>query len=160
DGALDNYSPWDLKARATGQLRWGIEGGAFFTLRTGDRWTPTYTLARAPNYRMTTAQGEEVTLNRELFAGVAGQQMFIEPRGSRQLPTQASLDLRAQRVFAVRSHELLVGVELFNLANGQAASEVKTSVNNQVPNDVTSLAGAVRLRQQPLTLRLSSQWRF
>jgi hypothetical protein len=55
---------------------------------------------------------------------------------------------------------VLVGAELFNLFNGQAASEVKTSINNQFVDDPTSLAGAVRLRQQPLTLRLSTQLRF
>ncbi len=159
-GPLDNYSPWDLKARATGALPWRLEGGAFFTLRTGDRWTPTYTLAREPNYRVFTAQGEEITLNRDLFAGVSGQQLFIEDRGSRQLPAQVSLDLRVQRVFPVRGRELLVGAELFNLFNGQSASEVKTSVNNQFSGDPTSLAGAVRLRQQPLTLRVSTQLRF
>lgn len=159
-GDLDNFSPWDLKARATGRLRWNLEGGAFFTMRTGDRWTPTYTLARAPNYRVLSSTGEEVTLNRELFTSVSGQEMFIEPRGSRQLPTQVSLDLRVQRAFAVKSNDLVIGIELFNLFNGQSASEVKTSVNNQSLNDNTSLVGAVRLRQQPLTLRLNTQFRF
>ena len=159
-GALDNYSPWDFKARATGELPWHLEGGAFFTLRTGDRWTPTYTLAREPNYRMFSATGEQLTLNRELFSGVSGQQMFIESRGSRQLPVQASLDLRLQRVIPVRTSEMLVGIELFNIFNGQAASEVKTSVNNQVAGDATSFVGAVRVRQQPFTLRLSTQLRF
>ncbi|MEQ1692556.1 MAG: carboxypeptidase regulatory-like domain-containing protein, partial [Gemmatimonas sp.] len=160
NGPLDNYSPWDLKARATGRLKWQLEGGAFFTMRTGDRWTPTYTLAREPNYRMFSASGEELTLNRDVLTGVSGQQMFIESRGSRQLPTQVSLDLRMQRVIPVRGNEMLVGIELFNVFNGQAASEVKTSVNNQINGDQTSLAGAVRVRQQPLTLRLSTQFRF
>jgi Carboxypeptidase regulatory-like domain len=159
-GPLDNYSPWDFKTRATGSLPWRLEGGAFFTMRTGDRWTPTYTLAREPNYRMVTAQGEQVTLNRELLTGVSGQQVFIESRGSRQLPAQVSLDLRLQRAFPVRGSDLLIGAEVFNLFNGQSASEVKTSVNNQFADDPTSLAGAVRLRQQPLTLRLSTQLRF
>ncbi len=159
-GALDNYSPWDLKARATGKLRWRMEGGAFFTLRTGDRWTPTYTLAREPNYHVFSSTGEELVLNRDLFTGISGQQIFIEPRGSRQLSTQASLDLRVQRPFSVRGSDVLVGVEVFNLFNGQAASEVKTAVNNQMAGDATSAVGAVRLRQQPLTLRLSTQLRF
>lgn len=159
-GDLDNFSPWDLKARATGQLKWQVEGGAFLTLRTGDKWTPTYTLARAPNYRVTSESGEVLTLNRELFTSVSGQQLFVEPRGSRQLPTQVSLDLRAQRAFTVRSNHVVVGIELFNLFNGQSASEVKTSLNNQVVGDNTSAVGAVRLRQQPLTLRLNTQFRF
>ncbi len=159
-GPLDNFSPWDFKARATGDLPWRLEGGAFFTMRTGDRWTPTYTLAREPNYRMVTPQGEQVTLNRDLLTGVSGQQVFIEGRGSRQLPAQVSLDLRLQRAFPVRGNDLLIGAEVFNLFNGQSASEVKTSVNNQFVEDPTSLAGAVRLRQQPLTLRLSTQLRF
>ena len=159
-GALDNYSPWDLKARATSQLPWHLEGGAFFTLRTGDRWTPTYTLAREPNYHMFSPSGEELVLHRDIFAGVSGQQLFIETRGSRQLPAQASLDLRLQRAFKVHGSDLLFGGELFNVFNGQSAAEVKTSVNNQVPGDKTSMAGAVRVRQQPLTLRLNTQVRF
>jgi hypothetical protein len=160
DGPLDNFSPWDLKARATGRIPWHFEGGAFFTLRTGDRWTPTYTLAREPNYRMTSTTGDDLILSRDLLTGVSGQQVFIEPRGSRQLPAQASLDLRIQRAIPVRGNELLLGVELFNVFNGQAAAEVKTSVNNQVAGDNTSAAGAVRLRQQPMTLRISTQFRF
>lgn len=159
-GALDDYSPWDLKARATAKLRWHFEGGAFFTMRTGDRWTPTYTLAREPNYHVFSSTGEELVLNRDLFTGVSGQQVFIEPRGSRQLPTQVSLDLRLQRPLTVRSTDIVVGLEVFNLFNGQSAAEVKTSVNNQLAGDQTSMAGAVRLRQQPLTLRLSTQIRF
>lgn len=159
-GPLDNFSPWDLKARATALLPWRLEGGAFFTMRTGDRWTPTYTLAREPNYHVFSASGEELVLNRELFSGVSGQQVFIESRGSRQLPTQVSLDLRLQRTFPIAKREMLIGLEVFNLFNGQSASEVKTSVNNQNVSEKSSLAGAVRLRQQPLTLRLNTQLRF
>lgn len=159
-GPLDNYSPWDLKARATAMLPWHLEGGAFFTMRTGDRWTPTYTLAREPNYHVFSASGEELILNRELFTGVSGQQVFVESRGSRQLPTQVSLDLRVQRAVPISGRDLLIGLEVFNLFNGQSASEVKTSVNNQNTAEPTSLAGAVRLRQQPLTLRLNTQIRF
>lgn len=159
-GDLDNFSPWDLKARATGQWRWNLQGGAFLTVRTGDKWTPTYTMARAPNYRVVGENGEEITLKSELFTSTSGQQIFVEPRGSRQLPTQVSLDLRVQRAFPVKTNDLVVGIELFNLFNGQSASEVKTSLNNQTLGDNTSTVGAVRLRQQPLTLRLNTQFRF
>jgi hypothetical protein len=72
-------------------------------------------------------------------------QLFIEDRGSRQPPAQVSSTCASSACFSVRGRGLPVGAELFNLFNGQSASEVKTSVNNQFSGDPASLAGAVRL---------------
>lgn len=160
DGNLENYSPIDFKLRATARLPWKIEGGTFINVRTGDYWTPTLTVTREQTYRMTGSSGNELTLNRDLFVGSYNQQLFLEQRGSRQMETFATVDVRAQRVIPVRDRELVIGLEVFNLANFQSISAVKTSVNNQDSADPTSLAGAVRLRQQPMTIRLSSQLRW
>jgi hypothetical protein len=159
DGNLENYSPIDFKLRATARLPWKIEGGMFVNVRTGDYWTPTLTVTREQTYRVEGSNGL-LTLNRDLFVNSYNQQVFLEQRGSRQLETFGTLDLRAQRVIPVSRRELVVGLEVFNLLNLQSVSEVKTSVNNQDLDDPTSLAGAVRLRQQPLTIRLSSQLRW
>ena len=159
DGNLENYSPIDFKFRATARLPWKIEGGTFINVRTGDYWTPTLTITREQSYRVQGSNGL-LTLNRDLFVNAYNQQIFLEQRGSRQLETFATRDVRAQRVFPVNRRELVVGLEVFNLANFQSVSQVKTSVNNQDTEDPTSMAGAVRLRQQPLTIRLSSQFRW
>lgn len=160
DGNLENYSPIDFKLRATARLPWKIEGGTFINVRTGDYWTPTLTITREQTYRVTGSAGAERILNRDLLVNSYNQQIFVEQRGSRQLETFATVDVRAQRVVPIRTRELVVGLEVFNLANFTSINEVKTSVNNQDPDDPTSLAGAVRLRQQPLTIRLSSQLRW
>lgn len=160
DGNLENYSPIDFKLRATAQLPWKIEGGTFINVRTGDFWTPTLTITRELNYRMRASNGDELILNRDLFVNTYDQQLFLEQRGKRQLETFGTIDVRAQRVVPVGARDLIVGLEIFNLANFQSISEVKTSINNQDPADQTSLAGAVRLRQPPLTIRLSSQLRW
>ncbi|MEP6763555.1 MAG: hypothetical protein ABJB66_04545, partial [Gemmatimonadaceae bacterium] len=160
DGKLPNYSPIELKFRATTQLPWKLEGGAFASVISGDYWTPTYTVPRSTNYRITDSLGTRVDLPAGLFAGINGEEIFVESRGSRHLDPQGTLDLRVQRAFRFKKTDLVVGAELFNTFNGSAITEVKTSLNNQSSSDPSSLFKAVRLRQNPMTVRLSTQIKF
>ena len=160
NGKLQNFSPIDAKVRVTGKLPWHFEGGAFANVISGDYWTPTYTVPRSVSYKIKDVNGVNVTLPAGLFTGVSGEEIFIEPRGSHQYQTQATLDVRLQRVFRIRKTDLLIGGELFNAFNGSAVTQVKTSLNNQVAGDNTSSLGAIRLRQQPITIRLNTQIKF
>jgi hypothetical protein len=101
-----------------------------------------------------------VPLDSRLFSRTVGQTLFTEPRGNRQLPALATVNLRLQRVMRVRRHDLIVGVEAFNLLNGRSAIARKESLNGQDAADPSSVAGAVRLRQQPTSLRLNIQYRI
>lgn len=160
DGNLPNYSPVDAKLRISGRLPWRFEGGAFANVIAGDYWTPTYTIPRNVNYRVATLGGGYIALAPGLFTGLAGEELYIEPRGSRRFDAQATLDLRLQRGFRVRGTDLVVGAEVFNVFNGSAATQVKTSLNNASTADPSSQLGAVRLRQTPTTFRLNTQVRF
>ncbi len=156
DGRLQNFSPWDFKLRASGQLPWGFEGGAFATLRSGDFWTPTLALNRQLEYAV-----EGQPIDNRVFQRTIGQQVLTETRGNRQFGTIANLDLRLQKVVSLRgSNAMIVGFEMFNLFNGNTVSAINESLNNQDPADPTSLLGAVRFRQPPTTFRMNVQYRF
>ncbi len=159
-GRLDNYSPWDAKVRVSGELPWGFEGGAFFTYISGDFWTPTLNVSRQLSFQAAQPDGSIVDLDRDLFLNAVGQNIFAESRGSRQFDGQLNLDVRLQRVLSIRRHDVIVGFEVFNVFNGDAVSALKRELNNQSPGDVSSLAGAVRLRQPPRVLRLNLQYRL
>ena len=159
EGRLGNYAPWDVRLRMSGQLPWGLEGGVFALWQSGDFWTPTLSVTRQLTFAADGAVGA-VPLDSRLFSRTVGQTLFTEPRGNRQLPALATVNLRLQRVMRVRRHDLIVGVEAFNLLNGRSAIARKESLNGQDAADPSSVAGAVRLRQQPTSLRLNIQYRI
>lgn len=159
-GNLENFAPWDFKLRVSGQLPWGFEGGAFLTYRSGDFWTPTLDLSRQLTYTVDAAGGAAVPLDPQLFRSANGQSVFVESRGSRQLASQQNLDVRLQKVLSLRRHDVIVGLEVFNVFNANAIAAVNEQLNAQSASDPTSLAGAVRFRQQPTTLRLNLQYRL
>ncbi len=158
-GNLENFAPWDFKLRLSGQLPWGFEGGAFLTYSSGDFWTPTLDLSRQLTYSVDAAGGA-IPLDAQLFRSANGQSVFTESRGNRQLASQQNLDIRLQKVLSLRRHDLIVGLEVFNVFNANAITTVNEQLNAQNAADPTSLAGAVRFRQQPTTLRLNLQYRL
>jgi hypothetical protein len=160
DGRLTNYAPWDARLRVTGQLPWGLEGGAFLTVVTGDFWTPTLGITRQQTFEVGAAGGGSVPLDSRLFRNAVGQAVFTEARGSRQYDALANLDVRLQKVLRLGRHDLIVGAEAFNLLNGAAVIERKVTLDAQDPAVPSSLAGAPRLRQAPTTVRLNVQWRL
>ena len=160
EGRLQNYSPWDFRLRASGALPWGFEGGAFVAVRSGDFWTPTLGVSRQLFFDAVQPGGAAVELDPRLFQGVAGQDILAETRGSRQFASLSSVDLRLQKVFGVGRSDMIVGVEVFNLFNSDAATAINDLLNNQDPAEPSSLVGAVRFRQQPTTFRLNVQYRM
>jgi hypothetical protein len=160
DGNLPNFAPWDFKLRVTGQLPWGFEGGAFLTYSSGDFWTPTLNLSRQLQYTAVVTPISRVPLDPQLFRNANGQAVFTEARGSRQLAAQQNLDVRLQKVVALRRHDVIVGLEVFNVFNASAVTSVNEQLNAQDANDPRSLPGAVRFRQPPTTIRLNLQYRL
>ncbi len=160
NGRLSNFSPIEVKLRVSGSLPWGFEGGAFFTWISGDFWTPSLSVSRQATYSIEQPGGGSVELDDRLFRGSVGQSIFTEARGSRQFDAQSNLDVRLQRVFRMGRNDVIVGFEAFNVFNGNAITDVNQLLNNQDPADPTSLAGAVRFRQPPTTLRLNIQYRL
>ena len=146
--------------RVSGRLPWKVEGGVYASVMSGDFYTPTLTLARAPNYRILDGEKNEVVINRDVFRSVAGQEVYLESRGSREFDLRSTIDARAQRAFRVSRLDVVLGVEVFNLLNMNAITAVNTTVNNQVASDLTSQFGAVRFRQAPTTVRLNTQIHF
>jgi len=158
-GNLENFAPWDFKLRMTGQLPWGIEGGAFLTYTSGDFWTPTLHISRQLSYTIDAVDGT-VPIHAQLFRNTNGQSVFIESRGSRQLSSQQNVDLRLQKVLSLRRHDVIVGLEVFNVFNANAITTVNDQLNAASATDTSSFVGAVRFRQPPTTLRLNLQYRL
>jgi hypothetical protein len=161
-GDLPNYSPVDVKLRASGQLPWGFQGGAFFTYLSGDAYTPGFTIQRRNlTYQLRDQAGQPVTLNTRLLLNTDNQGLNIGARGSERYDDQTQLDLRLERAFPVRgAGDVIVGLEMFNVLNTNTVTSVKSSVNDINPADPTSFYGAPRLRLAPRTIRLNTQLRF
>lgn len=161
-GNLDNYSPLDVKLRAAGQLPYGFQGGLFLTATAGNRYTPVfYVNRRAYTYAAADPAGGSVALPRALLSNVDGQSVYLEPRGDRALPSLRQLDVRLERGVPLRGGaRAIVGLEVFNLLNGNAVTVVNPLVSNVDPSNPLSRYGVPTLRQTPRTLRLNAQLRF
>ena len=157
EGDLRNFSDLEVKLRVSGDLAWGIRGGLFYRWTSGDHYTPRYVIDNR-NHDYYTEDGEWIDFN--LVAGVSGQEIFLEQRGSRELDEFSRLDLYLDRVFLLGESEIILGVDLFNVFNEDAVTATRTLVNDQDPTDPLTLFGAPLLRQQPRTVRLNATFRF
>ena len=156
-GALANYSDWEGKLNISGNLPWELRGGAFLSIASGDHYTPTYVIDRR-NHDFYTSDG--TLFDPELLFGVDGESIFLETRGTREFDARATLDLHLDRVFPISTVDLVVGLDVFNLFNTDALTDVKTTVNGQISGDDSTLFGAPRFRVPPRTVRLIASLRF
>jgi hypothetical protein len=152
-GNMPNYSEWEFMVRAVGDLPANFRAGGFLTLSAGDSYTPVY--------RIDTRQHDFIgsngtLLEPALFGAVAGERMFLEQRGSRTLDQLYRLDLHVDWTLKVRSVDWLFALDVFNVFNSGAVTAIKNDVNNQDPNDATTLFGATRFFQNPRNIRLSA----
>ena len=151
-GFLENYADAEGKVSVWGDLPWGMRGGAFWTYRTGDHYSPRFRLTALGifTYRVhtgaltggtgwrpgqgpyvpppTTSNGEE--LSYQVFTPVEGNYVYVGPRGYPELPARANLDLHLERMFDLRGRQLSVSLDLFNVTGDKAATQVNTMVNN------------------------------
>ena len=156
-GTMPNVAEWEFKLRLTGELPWGLRGGAYFLWATGDTFTPSYTLDRR-NHDFIAENGE--FFDADHIFGVNGQAIFLEPRGNREREDFSTLDVFVEKEIELGAARLRLGLDVFNLFNEDAEIGLVTEVNEQDPSDPSTLFGAVRSRQTPRTLRLNASLRF
>lgn len=156
-GNLENYAEWEAKLRWTGELPWGFRGGLYANYRRGDFTTPAYTID-GRNHDFVTADG--VFLDPDLIFGITGERVLLEPRGSRRLEDSTVVDLSLDRPIALGASTLTVSLDVFNVLNEDAVTSIVESVNDQDPDDPTTLFGAPQRREAPRTVRLGLSLRF
>lgn len=159
EGRLPNASEVEAKLWASAKLRWGIEGGLTVTHVTGERFTPAFEV-EGHRYRFRTSLLGGRDYEGDLFRLLNGQQILLEPRGSRGYADRTILDLHVERRFAFWKQSWLFTVDLFNALANAEATMVKTQVDDQFLSDPTTLYGAIRQRVAPRSLRLGSRVEF
>jgi hypothetical protein len=148
-GPLENSAAREAKVSVWGLLPWGLRGGAFWTYRSGDRYSSQFRVsAEGSQYGYRANVGAKFyctvgtvvqrcenigdALPTRFFEPLEGQYMFVGPRGQKQLHMRSSLDLRLERRFELRGTELGVALDLFNALGSSAITEVQTMVNHGV----------------------------
>jgi len=152
-GFLENYADAEGKVSIWGDLPWNLRGGAFWTYRTGDHYSPRFRLTALGifTYRVhtgaltgglggwhpgqgpyipppATSNGEELTY--EVLSPLEGNYVYVGPRGYPELDTRANLDLHLERMFDLRGRQLSVSLDVFNVMGDKAITQVNTMVNN------------------------------
>jgi hypothetical protein len=120
-----------LKVNATYFAPWGINLSAYFDMRTGAFWT-----------RYLRVYG--------LNQGV--RTVCAEPRGSRNLETGYSLDLRVEKQINIGRGRLHVAADIFNVFNADTITE-RYNITGPYFNDIDNLV-------YPRTLRLGIRYLF
>ncbi|HSG47869.1 MAG TPA: TonB-dependent receptor [Longimicrobiales bacterium] len=139
-GTLENFADVEVKVSAWGTLPWDLRGGAFWTIRSGDHYSPRFQLYGLGffTYRVDTGallQGLRTerpgqALDYMLMGPLEGHSIFVGPRGAPTLKRQSILDLRVERMFDFRGRELSVSLDAFNVLGSQAVTDLNTMVNN------------------------------
>ncbi|MCB1043424.1 MAG: TonB-dependent receptor [Acidobacteria bacterium] len=156
-GRLRNNAEWSTKLRFTYRLPGEFRLGLFGQWDSGDFYTPYYAIDRR-NHDFVAENGE--TFSPRHFVGVNGESIYLEERGSREHDAFSRMDVHLDKSFSLGRAEWIVGVDAFNLFNQDAATFVRTEVNNQDASDPSTLFGAVRARQEPRSVRFLSTFRW
>lgn len=139
-GTLENFANDELKVSVWGVLPWNVRGGVFWTLRSGDHYSPRFQLYGLGFFRYkvdtgallkglrTERPGQE--LDYMLLWPLEGHEVFVGPRGRPTLPGQSILDLRAERMFVWRGRDLSISADVFNVLGSRSITELNTMVNN------------------------------
>ena len=151
DGALPDATEFEAKLWLTARLPFGLHGGLFLTHILGERTTPSVTLLG--RYRYTDRFG--VRADEELTRQVLGQQILVEPRGSRHYASRSTLDLHVERALPLRvARHASLSVDLFNALGSRAVVRAKTEIDDQAGSDPRSQLGAPRQRVAPRSIRI------
>ncbi|MBW3572389.1 MAG: TonB-dependent receptor, partial [Gemmatimonadetes bacterium] len=164
DGWLANSSQLELKVWLYGALRWGFRGGLFTTQSMGDRVAPTYNLSSAYAYD----DPEHGRFHPRLITSVAGQPVFVLPRGERAMPFRSVVDLHLERGVRQGRAEWTLTMDAFNVLGMSTPTRYNTAVNGAIgagggPSggvEPEREFGAVRERVRPRSVRLGAAVRF
>jgi len=139
-GTLENFSDREWKLSIWGALPWELQGGAFWTSRSGDHYSPQFRLYGLGffHYKVgtgalrkggtTTSPGQEVDYM--LLWPLEGHDVYIGPRGLPTLDSAHILDLRLERRFRLRGQEWALSIDAFNVLGSQTITDLNTLVNN------------------------------
>jgi hypothetical protein len=139
-GTLENFADLELKASVWGPLPWNLRGGAFWTIRSGDHFSPRYRLYGLGffTYRVNTGAmtqsgipertGEE--LDYKLMWPLEGHFVYLGPRGRPTMERQSVLDLRLERLFDFRGQAWSITLDVFNVFREEAITRLNTIANN------------------------------
>jgi hypothetical protein len=182
-GTLENFADIEVKASLWGTLPWQLRGGIFWTLRSGDHYSPRFRLYGLGSFRYfigtgaltpgggTEFEGEE--LDYKFMWPLEGHYVFVGPRGRPTMERQSILDVRLERFFNVRGHQLAASLDVFNIWGSEAVTSLNTIVNNGPDygySQYQSMFGsgiqpnqfyqAVQERVRPRTIRVGATWYF
>jgi hypothetical protein len=150
---INNYGPLpdalelEGKIWLTVRLPRALQGGLLYTHTLGERFAPTFQFDGRYAYEDSLGG----FLPAPVFRSLLGQNLFVEPRGSRHYASRDVVDLHLEwrpPKFAA------VVFDLFNAFGSDALTSVNTTVGNRIDADPTSYFMAARLRVPPRTLRI------
>ena len=140
-GYLENFADKEGKVSIWGDLPWGMRGGAFWTYRTGDHYSPQFRISGIGLFRFrantgalnvgrngTTSQGQE--LDYRFLSGLENHFVFVGPRGRPTLRNRAVVDLHLERGFIVQGRTVAATLDVFNVLGDKAINELQNMVNN------------------------------
>lgn len=165
-GKLPNHSTRELKLALFGELAFDVQGGAYWNWATGDHYTPYFVLSTLS----WAYESDGRQLDGMLFWNTAGQRIFVEERGARQIERRASLDLRMERTFEIGDGlEWVLTADILNALNFNTISDVNPMVNygkrynpqfRPRGEDPQKFFEAVRERHRPRAIRIGTSVRF
>ncbi|HKJ92353.1 MAG TPA: hypothetical protein VJ957_04250, partial [Longimicrobiales bacterium] len=144
DGLLPNFADREAKVSVWGTLPGDIRGGLFFTYASGDHYTPQFRMSALGmfRYKVNTGpttyqhiqQAGPVTTGQELdfrmFKLMEGDYVYIGPHGGPELDNRANFDGRIERQVEIGGFNLGLSLDIFNIFNSDAATQLNTMVNN------------------------------
>ena len=139
-GTLENYSDREWKVSVWGVLPWQLRGGAFWTFRSGDHYSPRFRLYGLGffDYRVDTGALRQggiperpgQSIDYALLWPLEGHNVYVGPRGLPVLERNSILDVRLERMFQMGGYDLSLSVDVFNLLRNEAITTLNTMVNN------------------------------
>ena len=151
-GYLPDALEMEGKVWLTARLPYSLQGGLLYTHTLGERFTPVFEIRDRYAYSDSAFfPTPPLVFADDVFGSSYGQTMLVEPRGSRRYGSRAVLDAHVEWK---SPRNVVLTMDLFNALGENAITAVKTSIDDQSPDDPTSRFGAPRLRVPPRTLRL------
>lgn len=147
-GNLEDGVEWEGKLTAIYDLPLDFRVGGFLTYYSGNYYTPFYTLDRR-NDDYQASNGEFFDSDHIFY--ISGDNIYTEQRGSRELETDTRLDLRVEKKFGFGDLDLVLSVDVFNVFNADAATNVVAEVGSTVDP-----FGTVIRRVPPRAMRLGA----
>jgi len=139
-GTLENFADAEWKASVWGALPRQFRGGLFWTLRSGDHYSPRFRLYGLGffNYRINTGAMTQSAipeyrgndLDYALMGPLEGHYIYLGPRGRPTLERQSILDVRLERMFRAGGRDWSISLDVFNLLRSEAITQLNTIPNN------------------------------